>query len=250
MRRRFASVRLVSGFHLLEITLTLMVFALLAGSGAPLIKQVIDGYVLFQENTHEVQMVSRIVTRLRREVQLAVPGSLSLDATQRCLTFHPIEFSGFYKIEADDDTQLPVAMAITTPKWLEQINAGGYQFFAALHGREKPETQFSPVAVKSATEHFLSLADTLPSFLHREGEFYLTRDQITFCFLGKKLLKMTGSGENAVHTQLGEAFSEGNYFTLEPNDSGAFERVNVYYRSDNSSKNSYYHQQIMVRNAR
>lgn len=250
MRRRFASVRLVSGFHLLEMILTLMVFALLAGSGAPLIKQAIDGYVLFQENTHEVQMLSRIVTRLRREVQLAVPSSLSLDATQRCLTFHPIEFSGFYKMEAAGDTQLPVTMAITTPKWLEQINAGGYQLFAALHGSKKPEARLYPIAVKGATEHLLSLAGALPSFLHMEGGFYLTRDPITFCFLGKKLLKMTGSGENAVHTQLGEAFSEGNYFTLEPNDSGTFERVNVYYRSDNSSKSSYYHQQIMVRNAR
>ncbi|MGL6176716.1 MAG: hypothetical protein ACRC1U_06950, partial [Vibrionaceae bacterium] len=87
MRRRFASVRSVLGFHLLEMILTLMVFALLAGSGAPLIKQAIDGYVLYQENTHEVQMLNRIVTRLRRELQLAVPSTLSLDETQRCLTF-------------------------------------------------------------------------------------------------------------------------------------------------------------------
>ncbi|MGL5290698.1 MAG: pilus assembly FimT family protein, partial [Vibrionaceae bacterium] len=97
MRRRFASVRYLSGLSLLEMVLTLMVVALLAGSTAPLIKQVIDGYLLFQDNTHEVQSVNRLLTRLQREVQLAVPGTLSLEQDQRCLRFHPIEFLGFYK---------------------------------------------------------------------------------------------------------------------------------------------------------
>ncbi|MGL5291388.1 MAG: hypothetical protein ACRC9T_05635, partial [Vibrionaceae bacterium] len=198
---------------------------------------------------HEVQSVNRLLTRLQREVQLAVPGTLSLEQDQRCLRFHPIEFLGFYKIAADSDPQLPVAMATTALDWQAQINRGAYQLFTAQPIAFKQKA-LSSITVLGAKENFLHLADAMPSFLSREGEFYLTRDPITFCFLGKKLLKIRGSGENAVSTQLGEVFSQGNYFTLEPNDSGAFERVNVYYRSDSSSKDSYYHQQIMVRNAR
>ncbi|MGL5335626.1 MAG: PulJ/GspJ family protein [Enterovibrio sp.] len=249
MRRRFVSVRALLGFSLLEMVVTLTVTALLAGAVAPIIKQVIDGYSLFQQNTHEVQMNSRLITRIWREVRLAVPGSLSITDEQRCLSFYPSEFSGFYKTEATFDKELPVVMATSEQNWLKQINAGGYQLFASERGVLK-QKMLSKIKVLRATEQKLYLADTLPSFLHKEGEFYLTRDPITFCFLGKKLLKIRGSGENAVSTQLGEAFSEGNYFTLEPNGSGAFDRVNVYYRSSTSSQNSYYHQQIMVRNAR
>nr|WP_086938850.1 prepilin-type N-terminal cleavage/methylation domain-containing protein [Thaumasiovibrio occultus] len=86
--------RLLRGFTLIEMVITLMVFAVISLAITGFISQGAQGYVATVERERLQGKARLVLARIEQEVRHAVPNSVSVSGN--CLQFYPIFLSGFY----------------------------------------------------------------------------------------------------------------------------------------------------------
>ncbi|MEZ9461883.1 PilW family protein [Vibrio splendidus] len=99
---RIASYRVLSlGFTLIEMIVTITVMAIVFIAITSFVARGVEGYVDTVDRERLQQQGRFVVEKVSREVRSAVPNSfntqLNLSATNKCLTFYSIAFSGFYE---------------------------------------------------------------------------------------------------------------------------------------------------------
>ncbi|GEA52484.1 MSHA biogenesis protein MshO [Vibrio inusitatus NBRC 102082] len=85
------------GFTLIEMILTIVVVAIIFLGIAGFVEFGAKGYTQTIDRQRLQNQARFAIEKMSREVQHAVPNSFALSDNNKCLTFYPIEYAGFYK---------------------------------------------------------------------------------------------------------------------------------------------------------
>lgn len=95
------------GFTLLELIVTMTVMALVAGMVAVFMRAPIDAYVDSSRRAQMTDAADTALRRIARDVRLALPNSVRVDASHRFLEFVPTKDGGRYRELPDPGVSRP-----------------------------------------------------------------------------------------------------------------------------------------------
>lgn len=187
------------GFTLVELVITLVVLSVLAlgvssylGIGARMYSEAAEREQVLGQSRF---VIERMVREIRNAVPNSVINSVSASASQNCLTFRPILFTGIY-------TRLPhtengTAMEVVSPNLTEE--AEGKLLIVYPTKPEDFESSSGKAAiVNSVSPDMRSINFGSTKFSHQSPEqrFYIADDPVQYCTItiGQNNVKIERNG--------------------------------------------------------
>ncbi|USP07628.1 prepilin-type N-terminal cleavage/methylation domain-containing protein [Vibrio sp. LQ2] len=158
------------GFTLIEMILTIIVGSILVLGIAGFVELGSRGYADTVARQRIQTQAKFVLEKMARELRHAIPNSLAIStdtASQQCLSFYPIVYSGFYALDEADEKQLSFivgnvsgsATALNFDGLTMIINPSNQDEFSsgagiALSGSDTTISLSSPLASQSVAQRF------------------------------------------------------------------------------------------------
>ncbi|NGN98244.1 prepilin-type N-terminal cleavage/methylation domain-containing protein [Grimontia sp. S25] len=239
------------GFTLVELIVTLTILAIVSVGIFGFIESSASGYVE-SRNREALQSEARFaVERVGRELRHAVPNSLHVYSTGKCLTFMPIRYSGTYHQLVEGENTLSVALSTQETDWQSKVSENHRIVFlpsspADLTGENS--YQITGVSGNTITTS-KTAADPWPAE-SPSRRFYIYENSVSFCFDNK-----TGTLERRINngsqnsTTLAMNIAAGSGFNLGTTSLASGNLIDITYKFSQSGEYSVYNQQVQVLNA-
>ncbi|EPI8560204.1 PilW family protein [Vibrio fluvialis] len=158
------------GFTLIEMILTIIVGSILVLGIAGFVELGSRGYADTVARQRIQTQAKFVLEKMARELRHAIPNSLAIStdtASQQCLSFYPIVYSGFYALDEADEKQLSFIVgnvsgsttALNFDGLTMIINPSNQDEFSseagiALSGSDTTISLSSPLASQSVAQRF------------------------------------------------------------------------------------------------
>ncbi|ELI5734838.1 PilW family protein [Vibrio fluvialis] len=158
------------GFTLIEMILTIIVGSILVLGIAGFVELGSRGYADTVARQRIQTQAKFVLEKMARELRHAIPNSLAIStdtASQQCLSFYPIVYSGFYALDEADEKQLSFIVGnvsgsttaldfdgltmIINPSNQDEFSSG---VGIALSGSDTTISLSSPLASQSVAQRF------------------------------------------------------------------------------------------------
>jgi len=199
-----------SGFTLVELIAVIVILAILASVGAGFVVNTFKAYSATQNRAALINSARPALERMSRQLRGALPYSLRLAASGRCLEFVPIAAGGNYLNPVPDSANgAPASGLISTAPFSIDFGQALYLSIGALSSAEiygvSPGSRAS-VAATSATQVQLSAAKIWArNSVNRR--FYLLNKPQAFCLVGSDLRVYESQDINATDVDLTASFA-------------------------------------------
>ncbi|USD41503.1 prepilin-type N-terminal cleavage/methylation domain-containing protein [Vibrio sp. SCSIO 43135] len=160
------------GFTLIEMILTIIVGSIIVLGIAGFVELGASGYADTVDRQRLQTQARFVLEKMSREVRHSVPNSIESDSD--CLSFYPIDYSGFYSVSAADNLSLSFIVGNETPP----SDYSGYSMV------------INPSRQSDLTDHGIALSGasstiTLSEPLDSESianRHYIYSELVTYCF--------------------------------------------------------------------
>lgn len=214
----------VRGFTLVEMVMALVVLGVISIGIGSYLQLGAQGYVDTRDR-EQIQSQARFaVERLSRELRHAVPNSLIVSSDQKCITFTPIEYAGFYIDSSLDDVD-KLQGIMSSPVQGKKAKVNKHRLVinpvqpADLTSAMR-SAEIKKVRGRKGQPWLITLKSTTSFESESVSErFYIYGLDVQFCLAGEQLTRATRTTGNALFstpvTLAEKVTSKDSHFTLE-----------------------------------
>lgn len=242
------------GFSLIEMIIAVTIVAILALAAYGFVETGVKGYVE-SRNRDEMQSQARFASeRMARELRHAVPNSVAVTDSGRCLMYTPIAYAGIYDQFVNGTSTLNVAIATEDKNWQQIVGDGAHRLvFMPMEPADLTGATAAGVrsfAITAAQDNQITL-DKAPDAPWPPGSpikrFYTYDQPVSFCFENGQLVRtVAGSGQSS---PIAHHLLTSSHFALGDALLSRGSMVDVFYYFAQSGEQSEYNQKIQVLNA-
>ncbi|MGC9491219.1 PilW family protein [Vibrio genomosp. F10] len=166
-----------NGFTLIEMVMTIIVGAILVLGIAGFIELGMKGYSDTVDRQRMQTQARFVLEKISREVRHSIPNSISVSgATDKCLSFYPILYSGFYSVSAANNLSLSFLVGNDSPP-------ASYDGLSMIvNPSQQSDLTNTDIAIPlSGTDTTVTLTQPLASE-SIANRHYIYKDLVTYCF--------------------------------------------------------------------
>lgn len=202
------------GFTLVEVIFVVVILGIVAAIGSSFVVSAVDSYRIADLRNKLVQRGRLTIEQMARELRMAVPNSVRISNTNRCVEFLPILAATRYKNAIPTaENSAPGKSVMNTMSYLMGTGVPKHVVIAAyfpeeIYSNADPAAQAAIGALGSEPYSQITLSGA-HRFLRDSptNRVYIAADPVRFCVLGGLLQRISAYGFDT--SSLGEVLPAG-----------------------------------------